>query len=91
MSDLFSTFSEKDILKDGSFRGKAMPAETIAALREQAKNLKKSLLWKILKAELEWFAIKSIAESGKDADDLRYMRLFGNLIQVVDKKLDNIA
>ena len=80
-------FNTDDILKGWTLRGKQLPPETIASLKEEATQLYSSTLWRILKAEVEWFAIKSLLEDGKDESDIRAARLLGNMIQVIDKKL----
>ena len=87
----FETFSSDDVLRDGKWRGQTMPPEFLLGIKEEAINFQHSQLWKVLKAELQWFAIKSLIEEGKDGEDIRIARIFGNVVQVIDKKLSNIA
>ena len=87
----FDTFSADDLLRGNTWRGQDLPAETMEALQEQARNLHNSTLWKILKSELQWFAIKSLVEQGKDERDVRVARISGNIVQVIDTKLQNIS
>ena len=87
----FGTFSSDDLFRGNRWKGQEMPLESISALKEEAGNLKHSRLWKLLKAELEWFALKSLIENGKDGEDIRVARIFGNIVQVIDKKLDDLS
>ena len=87
----FETFSSDDLFKGGTWKGQKMPVEFLAAIKEEAATFKGSQLWKVLKAELQWFAIKSLMEKGTDAEDIRIARIFGNIVQVVDGKLDELA
>jgi len=88
---VFETFSIEDVLRGNRWKGQTMPDEFLVALKEEAAVLKSSQLWKVLKAELQWFAIKSLMENGKDADDIRIARVFGNVVQVIDAKLEDLA
>lgn len=87
----FDTFSADDLLRGNTWKGQDLPAETMAALQEQARNLANSTLWKILRSELQWFAIKSLVEQGKDENDIRIARIFGNIVQTIDTKLQNLS
>lgn len=89
--NVFETFSPDDLLRGNKWRGVELPAETMGSLKDQAAQLYGSTLWKILKAELEWFAIKSLMENGKNEEDIRIARIFGNVVQVVDKKLSDMS
>lgn len=80
-------FTTDDILKDWMWKGKPLPPETIQELRDAATAFQSSTLWKILKSEVEWFAAKTLIEKGETADDIRFTRLLGNMVQVMDKKL----
>ena len=91
MKSVFDTFSADDLLRGNKWRGQELPPETLAALNEQAKQLSESTLWKILKAELQWFAIKSLMEAGKDEQDIRIARIFGNVVQTIDAKLKDMS
>lgn len=94
MDKVFDTFSKDDILKvvEGriSWKGNPLSDEDVALLKGQVAEFKNSFLWKVLKAELQWFAIKSLMEQGKTAEDLRFARLMGNLVRIVDEKLNSL-
>lgn len=87
----FETFSVDDVLRGNRWKGQEVPLEFLSALKEEAATLKQSQLWKVLKAELQWFAIKSLMEAGTDGEDIRIARIFGNIIQVIDEKLNQLA
>lgn len=95
MDKLFDTFSTDDILKavDGKvfWKGKPLSDEELGHLKGQAAEFEKSLLWKVLKSELQWFAIKNVLEKGKTAEDLRFAQLMGNLTDVIEKKLNTLS
>ena len=80
-------FSTDDILKGWVWRGKELPPETVAQLKDEAIKLHDSLLWKILTSEVKWFSIKSLMEQGKDGADIERARLLHNMIDVMDGKL----
>lgn len=88
---VFDTFSSSDLLRDGKWKGTPLTEEVISSIREEAQAFKSSQIWKILKAELQWFAIKSLLEGGKDGEDIRIARAFGNIITVIDDKLNELG
>ena len=87
----FETFSSDDVLRGNRWKGQVMPNEFLGALKEEAVTLKHSQLWKVLKAELQWFAVKSLMEKGVDGEDIRIVRIFGNVVQVIDAKLEELG
>jgi transcription initiation factor IIE alpha subunit len=95
VKDIFNTITEDDILtvKKGkmTWRGKELGDEEIATLKIQAKNLSESILWKVLKSELKWLAIKTLMENGKDGSDIRIAQILGYLTNEIDKKLKAIG
>ena len=86
----FETFSADDLLREWHWKGNPLSPEAISTLQSEAEAFKGSLLWKVLKAELQWFALKSLLERGSDAEDIRIARIFGNIVQVVETKLDTM-
>jgi len=87
----FENFSSDDLLKGNRWKGQVMPDEFLAAIKEEAATFKSSQLWKVLKAELQWFPIKSLMEQGKDGEDIRIARIFGNVVQVIDSTLERLS
>ena len=91
---IFDTFSKDDVLREENgvvkWKGNELPAETLATLKQEAQAFSKSLLWKILKAELQWYAMKSLITEGKEVEDIRVARAFGNIVNVVDEKLKSL-
>lgn len=73
------------------WKGKQMPLEMVANVTAQAKAFGESTLWKVLKAELQWHAIKTLLEKGTSSNDIRAAQLLGYLTQVVDDKLKAIT
>jgi len=87
----FENFSSDDLLKGNRWKGQVMPDEFLAAIKEEAATFKSSQLWKVLKAEAQWFAIKSLLEKGESGDDIRFARAIGNVVQVFDEKLEQLS
>lgn len=87
----FETFTVEDVLRGNRWRGQEVPAEFLLSLKEEAATLKQSQLWKVLKAELKWFAVSSLLLEGKDGEDIRFARIFGNVVDVIDAKLNDLA
>lgn len=87
----FDTFSVEDVLRGDTWKGRKLTPEELELLKSQAAEFKSSVLWKILSSEAQWFAIKSLIESGKDGDDIRAARAIGNVVQVFQKKLDELS
>ena len=85
-----ATFDSDDLLKGNTWKGAQLSEETLGAIRDEARNLKNSQLWKILKSEVEWFAVKSLIEKGETTEDIRIARSFGNVVQIIDGKLEEL-
>lgn len=99
VKDVFHTLSSDDILKirideKGNkiweWKGKEMSLEMIAAVTSQAKTFEGSTLWKVLKAELQWNALKTLIEKGTSETDIRAAQLLGYITKVIDEKLKEI-
>ena len=88
---IFDTFSVDDILVEWTWKGKPLSDENIAMLKEQAKTLQTSFLWKVLKSEVQWFAVKSLLEKGKVAEDIKGAQLLGLFTMVIDAKLNKMG
>lgn len=87
----FENFSSDDLLRGNKWKGKEFPPEVLGMIKAEAATFKQGQLWKVLKAELQWFALKSLIEQGKDSEDIRVARAFGNIVQEIDRKLDDLA
>lgn len=94
MDKSFDTFSKDDILRqeDGVilWKGSPLTEEVVADIKDQARSFASSQLWKILKADLQWFAIKTLMEKGQTADDLRFAQLVGKIVNQIDERLKTI-
>lgn len=88
--DTFHVFGSEDILKNWEWRGNRLDDETIAKLKEEAAVFQNSLLWKILKSEVQWRALKDLLEKGEGKRDLGFTRQVGYVIRVLDEKLDHL-
>ena len=88
---VFDTFSTDDILKDWSWKGKPLGDEDVANLKAQAKAFAESRLWRILKSEIQWLAIKTLMEKGKEADDIRFAQILGLFTKIIDEKLVDMS
>lgn len=95
IKDVFNTITKEDILSVSKgkwiWKGKELSDDMIGNIQLQAKSFSNSTLWKVLKAELEWHAVKTLMEKGKDESDIRAAQLLGYLTQVIDKKLSTIS
>lgn len=95
VDNAFSTFSKDDILREEEgtlyWKGNKLPESSIEMLKQESATLRDSLLWKILKAELEWFALKSLIEGGESVEDIRIARIFGNIVREIDLRIKKLA
>jgi len=95
VKDIFHSISPDDIFKikggNWTFKGKEMDSDTQERLKIQAVNFKESLLWQVLKTELQWSATKTLMERGSSETDIRVAQIQGYLTQVVDDKLNDIT
>lgn len=92
--DVFHTLTADDVLLTGKqwkWKGRDLTVDEIAILREQALSFSTSTLWKVLKSELQWQAIKTLIEKGEDGSDIRVAQIVGYITQVMDQKLQHIA
>ena len=89
--DVFHTISPEDILKTKGdtweWRGKELGPEMTEMLKTEAKAFSQSTLWKILKAELQWQAAKTLLEKGETGIDIRIAQIQGYITKVIDDKL----
>ena len=83
-------YSEPDLLRNGTWKGNPLTPEQLEGLAAEATQFQKSFLWKVLKGELQHFAIKTLMEKGETAEDIRIARVFGNIVQQIDLKLNEI-
>ena len=93
--DVFHTLTKEDFLSikgdKWEGKGKEISGEMVGTLRAQAKAFSESTLWKVLKSEIQWVAIKSLLEKGTTSNDLRYAQLMGHLTMIVDAKLSEMS
>lgn len=89
--DVFHTISPEDILrikgKMWTWKDKELTDEMVSTLKAQAQNFVDSTLWKVLKAELQWSAAKTLLEKGSSETDVRIAQIQGYLTKVIDDKL----
>lgn len=95
VKDVFHAISPEDILaidKKGVWflKGKELGPEMVEKLQSEAKYFADSTLWKVLKAELQWSASKTLLEKGNNATDIRIAQIQGYLTKVVDEKLQSM-
>ena len=88
---IFSALSHEDILRGWEWKGNRLDDETISKLKEESAAFSQSLLWKILKSEVQWIAVKTLMEKGHTADDIRAAQLLGYFTKVVDDKLTSMT
>lgn len=89
--DVFHVFSKDDILANWEWRGSRLDDETIGKLKSEAAAFQGSLLWKILKSEAQWRAVKTLVEEGRDEKDLAFTRQVGYVVHVIDEKLKDMT
>jgi hypothetical protein len=99
IQEVFNTVSEKDLLKITKFdnptksdiwhyQGNELPTANIQMLQTQARSLKESELWKILRNELRWHAEQRGLVKSKTESDLIASKMMLYIIDVIDSKLD---
>lgn len=95
IKDVFHTISSEDILKVDKngvwfWKGKELSSEMVEKLQSEAKYFSDSTLWKVLKAELQYSATKTLLEKGNSATDIRIAQIQGYLTKVIDDKLQSM-
>ena len=95
VKDIFHSILPEDILvvgKNGAWfwKGKELGPEMVEKLQTEAKYFADSTLWKILKAELQYSAAKTLLEKGNSATDIRIAQIQGYLTKVIDDKLQSM-
>lgn len=95
IKDVFHSITVDDILakKNGkmTWKGEELSDEVVGKLKVQASNLSTSLLWKILKAEIQWIAAKTLLEKGKTDTDVRMAQMQGYITNIINNKLSEIS
>lgn len=93
--NVFHALTKEDFLlikgDKWEWKGKEMSGETIGVLKAQAKTFSESTLWKVLKAELQWVAAKTLLEKGTTETDLRIAQVTGYLTTVIDNKIKEMS
>lgn len=92
----FNTVSDEDILIVRSLnvwehKGRKLTPDQIVLLKDEAKQLLNSALWKILKAEILWLAqVKGLNQSKTYADQISGKMMI-YLTEVIDKRLQDMV
>jgi hypothetical protein len=94
ISDVYNTITGDDILKVRGpnvweHKGHPLTEGQVKALRAEAKALRESGIWKILRAELLWLAQKGYKKSTGEAD-LVSVKILELLVKTIDEKLDEM-
>ena len=98
--NLFHAVTEDDILKivknqvTGEInvfcKGEEVDAESLVQLREEAQKFKSSVLWKVLRNDAEFQALKGAWEAGMRPEDLYFQKAVLFALKVFKEKLDEL-
>ena len=95
LKHLFNAVTEDDILKvDGrhlTFRGQPLSQVQVAELKSGAESLQRLHFWQLLTAELQHEANRMMFEKSKTVDDLLFGKAVLYTIEVMKKKINQIA
>ncbi len=92
VKQLFNTISEDDILSEGPdgrwlFEGDFLPNEVRKLLQAEAKQLLGTRLWKVLKADIQYKANKSMFEKSRSIEDLIAGKLWLYTLDTIETRL----
>ena len=92
---LVKPVSEEEVLlrarREYLLRGRSLPPEEINQLKDEARAFRESLMWKLMKTELEYVAFRHMSTDAKTTEDIFWGKAVfyaGNLYQ---KFLDELA
>lgn len=95
VKDVFNTITKDDVLKVVSpnvwmYRGMKLTPDQVVNLRDQAKNLKSSKIWEVLKNELLYHAhLKGYVQSKTEADQIAG-KMMVYITDVIDSRLNKM-
>lgn len=93
-SNLLKAVSEDQILQISGrnflYNHKNLSPEEIQSLREEAKMLKESFLWKIMTKETEFLAYQVMTSKAKTIDDIIWGKAIFYSIDLMNKFLNNL-
>jgi len=92
---LLKAVTEDDILRITTegylLRKRKLTQEEFQTLREEAKALRDSELWNLMKRELEWTAYQAMTANAKTADDIVWGKALFYTNSLQQKFLDNLS
>lgn len=101
VKNLFNTITKDDILefqgKDTGgnpivfYKGKRLEAEKTMALKESARILKESQLWKCLESEIKYVSNLRMFEKGQNTDDILAGKMALYVLEVINNKLNELT
>lgn len=93
--DLFNGITEDDVmrLKNNKLvmRGKEITKEEIAIIRQDAEIFKDSVIWNILKRELQLAANERMFDKSETIDDMIFGKAMLYNLNLIDLKLKNLV
>lgn len=94
MKKKIEAFSTEDILqiKNGKWiwKGRPLNSEAISKLKEEAGAFHTTVLWQVLTSGIKWNGVKTLLEQGETAEDLRFAKLLGHIVDTMDNLLFTI-
>jgi len=95
VKDLYNTIDEDDILKrvgtDWTVAGKPVSEQYFKRIVSEAELLKKSELWRVLKADIRYRANKRMFEESTSTMDLTMGKMWLYTLDTIDTKLNNLT
>ena len=92
---LFNGVTEDDVmrLKDGKYilRGREITQEEVIQIRQDADIFKDSLIWNILRRELQLAANERMFDKSETIEDVVFGKAMLYNLDLIDKKLKNLS
>ena len=93
--NLFNGITEDDVMrfKDGKLvmRNKEITKEEIEVIRRDAEVFKDSVIWNVLKRELQLAANERMFDYAREVDDMMFGKAMLYNLDLIDKKLKNLV
>ena len=94
VKNLLVSITEEDIIvmtTRGWIKGKRkLSDEEVQFLKEEAKSIKESILWKYMNDEVKWNAQLRMFEKGVTEENTRFGRAMLHNLELLNKFLDNV-
>src|SRR3990167_11049233 len=92
---LVKPVSEEEVLlragKDYLLNSRKLPPEEVSTLQDEARAFRESLMWKLMKNELEYVAFRHITDMARTPEDILWGKAVFYASNLHQKFLDKLA